>query len=177
MRMKNLETKFLTLRPLALQDVDAIQNLAGRYEIASITMNIPYPYLSGMAVRWLSEVISLPPDSQQSFAICLKPSSELIGVIALHIDQKHERARISHWLSVDYWQTHFSAEAIKCLVAYGFHDLKLNRLYTQYFANDSYNARIYTDAGFITEGVLKQHVKKWGQFRDLCISGIVKNPH
>ncbi|MDZ7376443.1 MAG: GNAT family N-acetyltransferase, partial [candidate division KSB1 bacterium] len=50
-----LKTNRLTLRPFTLADAPMVQKLAGEYEVARRTLNIPYPYEDGVAEKWISK--------------------------------------------------------------------------------------------------------------------------
>ncbi|MER2047599.1 MAG: GNAT family N-acetyltransferase, partial [Solibacillus sp.] len=47
--MHKLETERLLLRPLTFDDSDRIEELAGEYDVAKSTLNIPHPYPKGSA--------------------------------------------------------------------------------------------------------------------------------
>ena len=50
-----LETERLILRPLALADAPVIERLAGEWEVARFTGNIPHPYPPGTAAAWIKD--------------------------------------------------------------------------------------------------------------------------
>jgi ribosomal-protein-alanine N-acetyltransferase len=49
-----LQTQRLILRPFTLEDAPIVQRLAGAYEVAATTLNMPHPYQDGMAQQWIS---------------------------------------------------------------------------------------------------------------------------
>ena len=48
--MEKLETKRLLLRRLTTDDSERIEELAGDYDVAKSTLNIPHPYPKGSAI-------------------------------------------------------------------------------------------------------------------------------
>src|SRR5258708_7541609 len=50
-----LDTERLTLRPLNLADAPLVERLAGEWEVARFTGNIPHPYPLGGGASWIRE--------------------------------------------------------------------------------------------------------------------------
>ena len=54
MDQPTLTTKRLVLRPFTAADAEAVKRLARGPGIASATLNVPHPYLDGMAEAWIA---------------------------------------------------------------------------------------------------------------------------
>ena len=83
--MNTLETERLLLRTLTSDDSDRIEELAGDYDVAKSTLNIPHPYPKGSAVQFIDNIlISEKNNKIAMFAITLKESRLLIGLANLN---------------------------------------------------------------------------------------------
>ena len=89
-----LTTDRLLLRPFQLEDAPRVQELAGDWEIAKVTANVPHPYEDGMAEGWINgHPEAFETGTSASFAVTLNPDGLLIGAVGLHIAKRHHRAR------------------------------------------------------------------------------------
>ena len=59
-------------------------------------------------------------DEALNFAITLRIDKNLIGGIALRLDQGNERGELGYWIGKPYWNCGYATEAAKAVVAYGF---------------------------------------------------------
>ncbi|MFB2772564.1 GNAT family N-acetyltransferase [Pelatocladus sp. BLCC-F211] len=67
-----LQTQRLILRPFCLADADDVQNFAGAWEVAVMTLNIPHPYEDGMAQEWIqTHPAAFSEGKDVNFAIAL----------------------------------------------------------------------------------------------------------
>lgn len=65
-------------------------------------------------------------------------------------------------------------EAIKLVMAFAFYDLGLNRLHGAILADNTASQRAYLEkCGWRKEGILRQHVWRHGEYRDLWQVGIL----
>ena len=59
MRQPELTTNRLLLRNFKLDDAPEIESLAGNYNVSKTTLNIPFPYLPGMAEEWINTLAKI----------------------------------------------------------------------------------------------------------------------
>lgn len=163
-----LETSRLLLRASALADVPRLAALAGSYEVAKNTLNIPHPYHESDARRWVQ--ITQENYQQQTayaFATELKATGEFIGGIGLTLDQRHNRAEAGYWLGQPYWGQGLASEALAALLHFGFEELALNKIYATHHAGNLASGRVMLKNGMVKEGELAQHTKRNGHYHDL----------
>lgn len=169
-----LKTQRLILRPFRMTDAPDVQRLAGERAIADTTLNIPHPYEDGMAEQWIAtHQPKYVAGELANYAITLHSTKELIGVVGLVIDTRAGRAELGYWIGVPYWGCGYCTEAGQAILTFGFTELKLNRIYATYFTRNPASGRVMQKLGMTYEGTLRQHVKKWGNYEDLVIYGIL----
>ena len=175
-QIPTLETKRLILRPFAPSDAKDVQRLAGDRAVADTTLNIPHPYLDGMAEQWIStHQPKFEAGELANFAITLGGSKELVGAIGLVIVRRFDRAELGYWIGKPYWNRGFCTEAGQSLLAYGFGVLNLNRIHASHIARNPASGRVMQKLGMSQEGLCRQHVKKWDRYEDLVLYGILKS--
>ena len=171
-----LETERLVLRPFVPGDAPRVKLLAGERDIAATTVRIPHPYEEGMAENWIA---THQEDFERSvsvnFAITLKGTAELIGSIGLILNRDHENAELGYWIGKPYWNRGYSTEAARAVLRYAFATLRLNRVFAHHFSHNTASGRVMQKLGMRHEGRRRQHVKKWGQFIDSELYGILQS--
>jgi [ribosomal protein S5]-alanine N-acetyltransferase len=170
-----LKTERLLLRVFTAADAPRVRDLAGDREIASTTIRVPHPYQEGMAEAWiamhprlLAEGVSL------SLAIVLDQSGELIGSIGLEINAENARAELGYWIGKEYWGQGYCTEAARAVVRFAFQELGLRRIVAHHFARNPASGRVMEKLGMRQEGHLRRHVKKWGEFEDEVVYGLLR---
>jgi [ribosomal protein S5]-alanine N-acetyltransferase len=170
-----LLTKRLLLRPFMLSDAADVARLAADFAIADTTLNIPHPYEEGMAKQWILESkLKFESKEVANYAITCKSNKELIGSIGLEINLRFDRAELGYWIGRPFWNKGYCTEAGHAMLAYGFKDLKLNRIQAFHFTRNPVSGKVMEKLYMVREGVLRQHVKKWDIYEDVVIYGIVK---
>lgn len=171
-----LETPRLRLRPLDLSDASAIQKAAGAREIADTMISLPHPYPAGEAERYaIRQQSEREAGRSATFTIEQKADGWFCGLVELRdIDREHSQAELSFWLAVDAQGQGYMSEAIHAVVRYGFANLGLNRLYAYHMLRNPACGRVLEKNGFKQEGLLRQRVRKWGQFEDVSLWAILR---
>ena len=176
MQDPTLYTKRLILRPFNKSDAASVQFLAGDKEIATTTLNIPYPYPDGLAEEWIA---THPEDFARNrsviFAVCLKEDKKLIGAIGLTLAHQHDHAELGYWIGVPYWNNGYCTEAAQEVLNYGFAYLGLNRIFAQYLEKNDASGRVMQKLGMKPEGELRLHLKHWGSYHNIIVYGILKD--
>jgi len=164
-----IETERLVLRGFEQSDASDAQRLAGDRAIADTTTQIPHPYEDGMAEQWIStHAEDFSNGVAVHFAIELIVTKELIGAISLmNIEVLHARAELGYWIGTSYWNNGFCTEAARAVVRYAFDELHLNRVHAQHLTRNPASGSVLVKAGMRHEGLLRQHLCKWGVFEDV----------
>jgi [ribosomal protein S5]-alanine N-acetyltransferase len=171
-------TERLILRPFELRDAQAVQHFASDFEIAKTTLSIPHPYPDGAAEAWIESLAPLAEKGRSyTFAITLRESGELIGCIGLNVHPEHARGEIAYWIGRPHWGRGYVTEAAREIVAFGFHELQLNRIYALAFTSNPGSYRVMEKIGMKYEGTLVGHVRKWESFMDLVSYGMTRTDH
>lgn len=163
-----LRTERLVLRPFTLEDAEVVRRLAGDREIASTTLTIPHPYEEGMAERWIAgHGEGFAKGEQAVFAIQRRSDGALVGAVGLAMTVEHRSAELGYWIGQPYWGAGLATEAAARVIAFGFGDLALNRIYARHLTRNPASRRVLEKLGMAYEGCARQEILKWGAFEDI----------
>ncbi|MFZ0806627.1 MAG: GNAT family protein [Candidatus Sulfotelmatobacter sp.] len=166
-----LQTNRLTLRPYRESDIPELLPLIGTREVAATTLRIAHPYTEQDARGFLE----LARDPEKMWlAITLRTDGRQIGGIGLRLDPTHHNAEIGYWLGVPYWGQGYATEAASEMLRYGFEDLKLHRIHASHFKHNPASGHILTKLGMRHEGCQREHLRKWDEFVDSELFGILR---
>ena len=164
----HLDTPRLLLRAFAPADVPALVALAGDYEVAKNTLNIPHPYREEHARQWVRQTReNFQQRVAYAFALELRATGELIGGIGLNLERRFDRAETGYWLGRPHWGRGLATEALGALLRFGFAELGLNKIYATHLAGNPASGRVMLKNGMVKEGELAQHAKRDGHYHDL----------
>lgn len=142
MNQQELTTERLILRSFNVSDAADVHRMAGNFNVAKITLNIPHSYEDGMAEEWInSHPKMFDAGVQLSYAITSKDSGALIGAIGLtHIEES--QANLGYWIDEPYWGNGYCAEAGMELIKYAFDQLKLKKVYALHLTSNPASGRV-----------------------------------
>lgn len=174
-QIPTLETPRLVLRPFELEDAPEVKRLAGDRAIADTTLNIPHPYEEGMAEEWISRHSeAFAQDNGVTFAITRRADGSLMGAIGLMGLVKGHQAELGYWIGKPYWRQGFCSEAGQAVLEYGFRHWNLIRIHACHLSRNPASGRVMQKLGMAHEGCRRCHVRKWDQFEDLELYGILR---
>jgi ribosomal-protein-alanine N-acetyltransferase len=177
MQTPTLTTERLVLQPFQLEDAAEVQRLAGAWEIADTTANMPHPYEDGMAERWIAgHEEAYKAGEAVTFAVTLATTGDLVGAIGLTLDQGYQ-GELGYWTGLPYWSKGYCTEAASTVLAFAFNELKLQRIHARVFKRNPASCRVLDKLGFSHEGTLRQHVLKWGKPEDVDLFGLLKDDY
>lgn len=170
-----IRTDRLVLRPFERSDAEEVRRLAGAFEIADTTLNIPHPYPPELAESWIeSHGPRLVLGEQVTYAIVRDHDDRLVGAIGLVIRRQFDRAEMGYWIGVPYWGNGYCTEAARALLDVAFGPLGLNRVHATHLTRNPASGRVMQKIGMVHEGRARQHVRKWDRFEDLELYGILR---
>jgi len=168
-----LTTERLTLRPFSLSDAAEVQRLAGERDVAATTLNIPHPYEDGMAEEWIRGHAPHWEEKTHLSLAVTTATDGVVGAISLTLSLAHGRAELGYWIGVPYWNRGYATEAGRALLAFGFGELGLKRIEAHYLGSNPASGKVMERLGMKREGLLRQHIVKWGRTEDVVLYGIL----
>lgn len=169
-----IRTDRLLLRPFQATDAEVVHRHAGTKDVAAGTF-LPHPMDRQAAQDWVAQrVKDQGAGTSVTFAITLAETGDLIGSIGLEILAEHEQGRLSYWLGKAYWNRGYGTEAVTAVVEYGFHSLRLHRLYAPHFHTNPASGRVLQKVGMTHEGRLREHYLRFGHRIDVELYGMLR---
>jgi ribosomal-protein-alanine N-acetyltransferase len=173
-----LFTERLILRQVEVSDAEQLELLINDFDVASTTLNIPYPYPKGSATAFIQHQHEAAQSGDgYAFAIINKENDAFMGSIGMNINQKHNRAELGYWLGKRYWNQGYVTEGVKRIIKYGFEELKLNKIHAGALTRNHASSSVITKSGMQYEGTFRQHFHKWDQYEDVVYYGILREDY
>ena len=105
----------------------------------------------------------------------LKGEGNRVGAVGLRdIDVEHSLAEMGFWVAVKRWGQGYATEAARAVVAFGFRQWGLNRIYAHHMVRNPASGRVLARIGMKPEGLLRQRVRKWGMFEDVMLMAVLR---
>ena len=173
--LPSLTTPRLILRPFAPADGLGVERLAGAWEIADTTLNIPHPYPEGGGLRWIkTHTVAWENGSSLTLAIALPATPQtIIGAVSLTIAREHARGELGYWIAVSEWGHGYATEAARAVATFGFEKLELHRIQARHFTRNQASGIVMQKLGMQLEGVNREAYLRWGRFEDVAVYGVL----
>ncbi len=98
----------------------------------------------------------------------------LAGAVSQRVDRGLNQANLGYWIGKPHWNLGYATEAARAVIAAGFGELGLNRIYAFHLARNPSSGRVMEKLGMLLEGTARQHTMKWGKYEDLVSYGILR---
>ena len=99
----------------------------------------------------------------------------IIGCIGLNRRDYMEKADMGYWLAVKHWGSGYMSDAVRLICHLGFKYLDLVKIYSPVFVGNARSKRVLEKNGFSSEGTLRSHFKKRGQWHDVWYMSLLQS--
>lgn len=172
-------TARLALRALVPGDAPTFAARAGDRRVARFLLASPSPYPLDLARAWIRRRMAWWDEGRGlTLAITRRdqgPRAPLLGTVSLRAYPRDRRAELGYWLGHDAWGQGLATEAAAAMLAVGFRDLDLRRIYAHAFATNLASRRVLTKIGLRDEGVRRQHLRHRGRYHDVASYGLLRD--
>lgn len=83
------------------------------------------------------------------------------------------RADVGYWLGREFWGQGVMGEALSKLITFGFEELGYYKMEADVYTSNARGTRLVESAGLTREGVIRKAHRKYGEFVDKALYGII----
>jgi RimJ/RimL family protein N-acetyltransferase len=171
-----IQTPRLLLRDLADGDGPSVHAYAS--DAATVRLLDWGPNTAEDTTRFLSMARAsreAAPRTAYHLAIVLLETQRLIGGCRIETRNAPSRSGdIGYVLARDVWGEGFATEAAGALLSFGFQSLALHRIWATCDVENRASARVLEKIGMQREGLLRQSVRRRGEWRDSYLYAILE---
>jgi ribosomal-protein-alanine N-acetyltransferase len=155
----------LLLKPVSLHDLEDIHRLhalpeTDRYNTQGIPQNIEQT--RALMIDWLMQI-----QNHTRHTFCLIREEQFIGIIGMNMGKPgYSSAEIWYKLLPEHWGKGYATEAVRRILSYGFHDLKLHRIEAGCVTENIASKRVLEKTGFTLEGICRRKIPIRGEWKD-----------
>ncbi len=162
------------LRPVEMEDVNNYVMWLNDEEVRQFLSRIT-PFNSIREKEWVENLYK--DDKSIILGIVVKESDKLIGNIGIHgISIPNRHAVLGIFIGdKSCWSKGYGTEALNLMLAHGFDQLSLHRIYLSVMSFNPRAIRAYEKAGFVKEGVYREHIYRNGKYHDLYMMSVLEN--
>ncbi|MDH8700676.1 diamine N-acetyltransferase [Dysgonomonadaceae bacterium PH5-43] len=174
--MSLLENTNILLRALEPEDLDALYKWENDSSLWNYGSTLT-PYSKFALREYLSSSTQdIFQTRQLRLMIVEKASDKAIGTIDLYdFEPLNLRAGVGILLDADYRNKGFGLQALELMKEYAFRFLLLKQLYAFIPVSNAPSRRLFTNAGYIDSGLLKDWIKTSNGFSDVYFMQQINN--
>lgn len=171
-----IETERLNLRPISLEDKEALFS----YRSDKITNQFQgwIPIKLEEASEFIQKISTTfnSPDSWFQFAIFEKNGGQMIGDLGVHfLEEGSKQAEIGCTLSKDFQGKGYAHESLKALMNSLFYDIDLHRIFASIDPQNIGSIKMMEKLGFRKEAHFKESLFLNGKWVDDVVYAILQN--
>lgn len=158
-----LQTERLILRPVQPDDAEAMFDYLRDEETVRFITVPPVKTLKEVIENSIQSYFMLDPIGKWAIVY----DQTMVGTIDLRLNEAHRQAEIGYVLNKRYWGQGIMPEAAQAILAVGFDQLQLVRIFSEHDTRNPKSGRVMTKIGMQQEGVaLKSQIIK-GEIVDM----------
>jgi len=143
-----LETPRLRLRRVRNEDVTALVEQAGAWDVARYTALIPHPYSESDAQKFIEgAMLDRTANTRHVFAMERRIEGDLIGCIEINMGTGDDT--FGYWIGVPFWGQGFGTEAAQAMIRFAFQRAGKETLAAAVHPENAASARILEKVGFV----------------------------
>jgi len=144
MTVPTLETERLILRPLTMDDLDAVFKWTGDPRVNKYMI---YPLYKNKeeGIEWLKSLYQ--DDDKKDFGFVLKETGELIGSGGIYYHPERGLWSIGYNLAYDYWNRGFTTEAMEKIIEWGRQELGVKEVAATFAVENVGSRRVMEKLG------------------------------
>ncbi len=170
-----LETERLILRRFELSDAPVVHTLLDDPEVVGNIIHKSLPYSLADAEAMITQSHAAFDEGRAYvFAVVRKSNADLVGYCDLELEARSSQAEIAYWIGRPYWWQGYATEAAKCVAAFGFDVLDLERIYAFVLKRNRASTRVLQKAGLGLESTQQRSAHKDGIFEDVEIYSLLR---
>ncbi|MFZ6758350.1 GNAT family N-acetyltransferase [Undibacterium sp. Ji50W] len=171
-----IDTPRLHLRPLCLDDADAILRIRSNPDVMRYMPSAPWTELVQATAMVERDKAAMLKGDFARLGLIRKTDNLFLGsCILFHLDVGCRRAEIGYEMDVAVWGQGYMHEALVALLNYGFDEMNLNRVEADIVPHNLGSAKTLERLGFIREGLLRERWIVEGNVSDSAIYGLLRS--
>jgi RimJ/RimL family protein N-acetyltransferase len=118
-------------------------------------------------------------DGESNFVFAIRIDGQVCGLVNIDgLDYPNSHAEIGIAITDRMRRGQgLAAEALRVLLDFAFGELNLQRIWCRIISGNEPSIRLFSQAGFKPEGVLRRHVRRSGEFCDMLIFGLLRDEY
>jgi RimJ/RimL family protein N-acetyltransferase len=163
------------LRPAVREDVPAFIRWLSDAR-TSRTLALIAPLSPPLEERWFDETVEHQGNDRWHFVICRIADDRPVGAIDFHdVDLRNGSAGLGIVIGQpDDTGQGYGSDALRAMVAFGFGELRLERIWLEVYEYNEGARRVYERVGFVHEGTMRHALYRAGAHHDVLRMAILR---